>query len=381
MSQKQAYQKAPIPGLYQRGEWWSYRKEVDGKRVWIPLKTRDRNEAIRMAIELRDQKPLAPSDAWKVEVNAYIEARAKAGRLSVRTQETKRRFLENFGERFKLSTPRDVTPAIVRKFVESPGLWKKEALAVSTLVSYFNHLRTFLSWCVDRGQLRENPCAGIQIEEVVDDTRDVFVPSHEVAQLIDAAPDETLRLILMLGFECGMRRGEIDAARPEWVDMERGVLVIPARSEAWRRKNRRRAIVPLTRRLRDYFQEHGLNSPYLVAPEKAPAKWRYRFDFEHRWQVYMRSKGYADAECGGCRHRWTPEAEAARKRCPECGSGEVVYDPVTIHDMRRSFGSNRVSAGVSIEKVANWMGIDVKTAWKRYARFIPVDSSIELGAA
>jgi hypothetical protein len=54
---------------------------------------------------------------------------------------------------------------------------------------------------------------------------------------------------------------------------------------------------------------------------------------------------------------------------------------VTVHDMRRSFASNRVSAGVSNEKVANWLGDTIAVAWKNYSRFLPVDSDINLGAA
>jgi hypothetical protein len=75
---------------------------------------------------------------------------------------------------------------------------------------------------------------------------------------------------------------------------------------------------------------------------------RYRFEFKKRLKGFMTARGLGN---------------------------------VTIHDMRRSFASNRVSAGVSIEKVANWMGIDVKTAWKHYARFIPADEEINRGSA
>jgi hypothetical protein len=57
------------------------------------------------------------------------------------------------------------------------------------------------------------------------------------------------------------------------------------------------------------------------------------------------------------------------------------FPDVTIHDLRRSFGSNRVSAGVSIEQVAKWMGIDPRTAWKHYARFVVKTGAIEIGSA
>lgn len=87
----------------------------------------------------------------------------------------------------------------------------------------------------------------------------------------------------------------------------------------------------------------------LSAPARLQAgSWRYRYDFRKAYDTYMKPQGY-----GG----------------------------VTAHDMRRSFASNRVSAGVSIEKVANWLGDTIQVAWKNYSRFLPVDRDINLGAA
>jgi hypothetical protein len=41
----------------------------------------------------------------------------------------------------------------------------------------------------------------------------------------------------------------------------------------------------------------------------------------------------------------------------------------------------RVSAGVPIEKIANWLGDTIQVAWRNYSRFLPVDHAINLGAA
>ena len=50
-----------------------------------------------------------------------------------------------------------------------------------------------------------------------------------------------------------------------------------------------------------------------------------------------------------------------------------------LDEMRRSFASNRVSAGVSIEKVANWLGDSTAVAWTNYSRFPPVIATLTLG--
>ena len=151
------------------------------------------------------------------------------------------------------------------------------------------------------------------------------------------------------------------ACRATWFDLPRGCVTVPpsdakeagaVAAGVWRRKGRagrrRAATVPLSEVMLELIAHHGLPEPFVIAPKKAWGKSRYRFEFRKRFEAFMAAAG-------------VPE--------------------VTIHDLRRSFGSNRVSAGVSIEKVANWMGIDPKTAWARYARFVPADGDINKGSA
>lgn len=47
------------------------------------------------------------------------------------------------------------------------------------------------------------------------------------------------------------------------------------------------------------------------------------------------------------------------------------------HVMRHSFASNLVSAGVSLYKVAKWMGDDPRVVDKHYAKLTPDDGDIE----
>ena len=49
------------------------------------------------------------------------------------------------------------------------------------------------------------------------------------------------------------------------------------------------------------------------------------------------------------------------------------------HDMRRSFASNRASAGVSIYKVAMWLGDGVEVVSKSYGHLAPKDADVNRG--
>jgi hypothetical protein len=51
----------------------------------------------------------------------------------------------------------------------------------------------------------------------------------------------------------------------------------------------------------------------------------------------------------------------------------------TFHDLRRTFASLKVSAGVSIYKVAKWCGHRVDVCEEHYGQLIPVDDQINVG--
>jgi transposase len=151
-----------------------------------------------------------------------------------------------------------------------------------------------------------------------------------------------------------MRKGEIAAARPQWVNLEQGTITVPAieNDDSWSRKGmmgRKQGVsIELVGEISTYFHTHGIKSPYLLRPDQAWGKWKYRYDFSRKVRTHLKNCGFPD---------------------------------ITIHDLRRSFGSNRIMAGRSLEQVAHWMGIHRDTAWKYYARFTPTTGEIEHGSA
>lgn len=344
---------------------------VAGRQIRVSFDAPDEAAAIAWVMEMEKRPELMDAGAWEHEAGRYVREAVSAGKLSPGYGEDRRRVLVTEGARMGVGCPRDLTVARVQAWYDAEV--EAGRLSLVSLNHYLTHLRVFVDWLVAESMLYENPCKGVKVRPSPDNTRDVFLSAPEVAVLLEAAradhaklkarwPKRTegyplLELYLLLACECGMRKGEIDAARAEWVDLERGLMVIPAEDEfdghVWGRKGRagrrKGAVVPLVAGLREWFAEHGVPSPYLVKPE---LRWkegrRYRYDARTRVDRFLAANG----------------------------AGHV-----TIHDLRRSFGSNRVSAGTSIEKVANWMGISIQTAWKRYARFLPADADIEKGAA
>jgi integrase len=129
---------------------------------------------------------------------------------------------------------------------------------------------------VERHKLHENPASKVRFDKLIHRTRDVFIPRAEVARLIDEAPDDDLGLILLLGFECGMRKQEIICARPAWIDLASGVINIPAKEDGFVRKNRKSTTIPMTDRVKSFFTARTWTEAFLLRPDIAQGSWRYR---------------------------------------------------------------------------------------------------------
>ncbi len=345
---------------------------VEGIRHNIPLAALTEATAIQEVLELQ-KRPLARvAGSWEDDVETYLRAGRGAGKLSDSTAETRGIVLLAIGKELNLQHTRSFTPALAARWhqlqIAKAAQAVKDGKAPpnpNTPRDYLAHLRAFCKWCVATNRMTADPTAEIDLGPREDNTREIFLEAQEIAVLLAAARnagDRDMEFIIALGCECGMRRGEIAACRPEWFDMTRRSVTIPA-SEAkdiaapaagkWKRKGqdgRRRAVtIPLSDVMIEIIAHHGLPKPFVVAPQKKEwGKSRYRFEFAKRYRKFM-------------------DEHAPRR--------------VTIHDCRRSFGSNRVSAGVSLDKVANWLGIRRATAEKRYTRFIPADPEINRGSS
>ena len=328
---------------------------VNGRRITVTLQADNEAAAILEVLTLQSNPATYDQGTWSVEVERYLAAAVSSGRFSPANASKRRYVLLAAARQMDIDSPRRVTPAIVRDWHDA---LREKFPRSTTPASYLSYLRGFLSDLCLQGRLHADPTREMVSPPRQDAVREVFLTSAEVARLYHLAESRpVIQWILLLGCECGMRRSEIASCRPEWFDLLNGTVTIPATDlgsagSRFERKGqtgrRRSATIPLSRPVREMIDLHGLLHPYVIRPEIPWGKWRYRFEFRGVLRRFLKKHGHQD---------------------------------VTVHDLRRSFGSNRISAGVSLEKVANWMGIRRDTAWKHYARFIPADKEIDKGAA
>jgi len=161
-------------------------------------------------------------------------------------------------------------------------------------------------------------------------------------------------LFFALGIYAGLRKNEILNARQGWITRyphgsgSAGYITV-RHTDEWTTKSKKERVVPLMWKLRDILDLFpGPPDEYLIAPHKTEkGKDRYRFDIRKQfaWVIHPQ-----------------------RANVPKC----------TPHVLRHTFGSQLVQAGVSLYKVAEYMGHSDTDVTRVYAHLNPKAESIDV---
>ena len=345
-----------VKGIYLRGKTYWFAKMIASKRNFVSLETSDLSEAIRRAQDLRDNPVLESGDMVAHAVDRYIGFCVKSGEWSLSTERSKGYVLKKWAEYCGRVTPSQIRTEAIRAW-HAARLEGKRGRKVVEVTAYGNlmTLQGFFHWAKDTERLcASNPVkpltdrkatTRIRCPDVV--ARKDFCPPSLRDRLIEECPREDLKFVLFCGFHAGLRFNEIVEARRFWFDLDRGLLHL-RKHEGIRFKDREERTVPLTAGFKKYLSTYTWpDSPqgYMLHPDiEARRKNIYRWDFGLPFRTYMESQ-----KC-----EW-----------------------VTPHIMRHTFASLLASAGVSIFKIAHWMGDEVRVVEKHYAKLVPNDSEID----
>jgi integrase len=340
-----------IKGLYHMpgSRFYWYRWTQDGKRHAVSLKTDDLAEAIQKVKEIRvgaafprwDRAKRHTTPATKLVEDYLTAAQGRAKKpLRPETAKVRRHILQKFVRDLDIELVSEITHDKISKWID--GL----KLAPDTIHSYARHLRTFVAYLVRMKHVRGELLNDFDIPERAAIGRKNWLKNKEVERVIPEAKDDTLRFVLFAGFHAGLRRNEISNAKVGWFDLEAGLVHVQNDpGSGFVLKDRENRSVPLTGDFKQFL--HGFLSnrkldEYAIAPAKLKGTWRYRYDFSRAFKSHV-------------------------KRCSVTCS---------VHDMRRSFASNLVSAGESIYIVARWLGDGVQVVERSYGHLAPSAGNI-----
>lgn len=352
--------KTNLPsGIYLRhGTYWLRWTPVPGgAQVRQSLGKSDLEEAITEAARIRrTDGPLKREKAGECEpeIDRYLAAKKEEG-LSNSTLSSRRYVLIDFCTSVEAATPRHIGSAATQRWYDG-----HRTRSPHTAVAYLRQVRWWIDWLIERGKLTRDPTSAIKIPKLKMQARRRFLMPDEARSLLEACATPNTRwrkkedlqvkeaaglhFAVMCGLHAGMRKLEIIEARPDWFDLSAGLIHIQA-TATFQPKDRDNRTVPMTDDFKGFLSNYGLRTPFMLHPEVAHGKYRYRYDFRKAFDGLTARAGLAD---------------------------------VTFHDLRRTFASLLVSKGVSLYKVAKWLGDELDTVQQHYGHLIPQDDEINV---
>lgn len=298
---------------------------AEGKRTRHQLKARTRAEAETEAIDVYRREMFAKAEKGSTVASLWEAYCADLGDKPTATtmRYTGKAVLAHFGH----YRPDQITTEMCRDYAATRD---GKGISQGSVHTELGHLRSALAWAAKNRLIDAAP----PIERPSKPTpKERYLTKDEVARLIEAASAPHIALAIHLLFGTAARVGAVLDLTWDRVDLDRRVINLRL-PDARTRKGR--AIVPINRGLLAALQtaKHGAVSDYVVE--------------------------YAGSQVASIRKGF----EGAVNRAKLSG--------VTLHTIRHSAAVAMVSAGVPIEKVAQYLGhSNPQITFSTYGRFSP----------
>lgn len=250
----------------------------------------------------------------------------KAPKSHMRDLGASRNLLPFFGDLLMA----DISP---KKIAEYKGKRRVNGAKPATINKELGLLRHAFNLAIKEWEwCRDNPMQRVSMEPVHNQI-DRWLMADEEERLLAASPD-WLREILIFALNTGMRKGEILSLEWRDVDFARSVLVV------MKSKNRERRTLPLNSRIYGLLMEKQL---------KRVAGSDIVFSTSRGTRILARNLSRA--------------FYVARKR--------AGINDFRFHDLRHTFATRLVQAGVDIYKVQRLLGHKTPAMTQRYAHHSP----------
>jgi len=258
---------------------------------------------------------------FKDFAQTYLETHAKPNKRSWQTSDAKylKSLVPFFGENFLYG--------ITTEAVERYKAKRKGEVSVASVNRDLALLKCMFNKAIAWGYATDNPVRRVKLFKE-NNWRTRYLEKEEIAKLLANSPF-TLRSILIIAFNTGMRKSEIQNLKWSDVHYERGYITLH------HTKNGEKRFVPINRAVKEV----------LISVRKDP-KSAYVFGGED-----------------GLPYNFRKSFETALKR-----SGIVDF---RFHDCRHTFASHLVMAGIDLNTVRDLLGHKTLTMTLRYSHLSP----------
>jgi integrase len=306
-----------VPGIYQRGARYQIDTFYKGIRLRDSCATPEAADA-----SLRKMKTLLDEGRWlekKKEVKETVGELAKrylkwCEEIRQKDLRSKIQRIGTIEEKLGKDTPLSkITRATVEKYQTdrlTSLTYRNTPLKPATVNREMAALKHMLSKAVAWGILPHNPSSGVKLQKENNRRRRYLTP-EECKVLLDACPSVTMRQVITLALNTGMRRGEILNLTWDSINLRERYIELPDQ------KNGECSTIPL-------------NSTVVDILRSIPR----RLDSDYAFSGLIPGKPYCDLK--------RQFAKAVRK-------SKLVG--VSFHTLRHSAASHLVMAGVDLATV------------------------------
>ena len=311
--------------VYRRGEAWVADFWIggrEGRRVRKSAPTRKLAEALEREHKAREFRGELSREIKPVTLSKLIEVFEELREVAETTRECNALVFQHLKAFFGNPLVQTVLPSDIERYRAQ----RLKVVKPVTVNIELRVLRSLLNRAVEWGYLRQAPLVRLLKVETISRR---FLTLEEGARLIEAATGQ-MRTFIVLGLNTGLRKGEL--FRLAWgdIDFERGELTVR------KAKSKRFRIVPLNTTASQALRQHPRHiRSSLVFHNPDGSAWK-------------------DVR-GGFNSALT------RARLPR----------IRIHDMRHSFISNLVSAGVDVRVTQELAGHASIATTMLYAHLAP----------
>ena len=316
--------------LYQRGKSWYYDFLYRGERltgcigpvaktVAKEILAKKKAEAVEGRYELPSKKPSPRLDEFVKEYFAYYQANRKLRSLQ-RHQTSYRAMQPTFGQQ-RLA---DISPLAIERYKRHR---KEEGVSGVTVNRELAFLKHLFSKSMEWGKVSENPVKKVRLYRE-DNARTRFLTEEEEASLL-ACCGPQLKPLVVTALNTGFRASELLSLTGQDVDFRRGVVTV----RAGYAKNGEARSVPMNDTLTMLLKSgrlHAAEGGCILCNRYGQPYRFFRTAFEH-------------------------------------AVGQAGIQDFTFHDLRHTFASRLVMAGVDLPTVKELMGHRDITMTSRYA--------------
>ena len=215
-----------------------------------------------------------------------------------------------------------------------------DGLAPATLNRIRGCLNTLFVWLIDQELIERNPVARVR-PAVVPAPEITFLTLPQIDQLLRIVSGDIIAPLVATLVFAGLRRDEAVWLRPEDLDMEARVLRVQSKvvgGVAWQSKTKLNRRVPISPRLLEVLRAEPVGNLLWAFPAPNGGRWDGA-NLYARFRRLMRAAG----------KRWT------------------------MLDLRHTFASQLAMRGVSLVKIAAFMGNSPEICRRHYAHITTED--------